>query len=373
MLATAQAIEFESAFADVAKVVDFPTPEAPRALQNDLLALSSEMPVTAEGLTDIAAKAGSAGIAFAELTDFAEDAAQVAVAFDITAARAGDGLAVLRNVFGLTQDGVFALAGSINHLSNSMQSEAPEILDVLLRVGATGRTIGMAGEQVAALGSAMLSTGTAPEVVSTGLNALIMRLATATHQSKDFTTALEGIGLKAPALEAAVRRDASGAILGFLETVQGSKDSLGVLSELFGAEYADDIAKLVNNIDQVRLGFQLVANPVQYASSVTEEYGVRAATTANQVQMFQNRIRNVGTLIGQVFLPPFNAALGVLSGLVLSTQRFVQEYPMVGGVLVGGLAVIGASIALLGLLVLAIGAVGFASAQLRIGMTALQT
>ena len=88
-LATAQAIQFEAAFSDVAKVVDFPLPDSPRQLQNDLLDLSSQVPVTAVGLTDIAAAAGAAGIGFSELTSFTEDAAKVAVAFDITASRAG--------------------------------------------------------------------------------------------------------------------------------------------------------------------------------------------------------------------------------------------------------------------------------------------
>jgi TP901 family phage tail tape measure protein len=110
--------------------------------------LSNQIPLTAVQLTDIAAAAGQAGIAFNELVPFTRDAAQMAVAFDITAMQAGQSMAVLRNIFGLTQEGVVGLGDSVNALSNQMASAAPDMLNVLQRVGGTGRAIGMTAEQI---------------------------------------------------------------------------------------------------------------------------------------------------------------------------------------------------------------------------------
>ena len=42
-----------------------------------------------------------------------------------------------------------------------------------------------------------------------------------------------------------IQRDAQGALTTFLQQVQKAPDLMGTLSDLFGMEYADDIAKLV--------------------------------------------------------------------------------------------------------------------------------
>ena len=168
-LATRAAIEFESAFADVKKVVEFTPALGPEVLQQQLIALSRQIPRSAAELTQIAAAAGQAGIALEELAGFTEDAAKVAVAFDISAQEAGDTLAKLRNIFGMTQPQVVQLADAVNHLSNNMAATAPQILEVLKRIGGTGQLVGLTAQQMAALGAAMLATGTRPEVVATGL------------------------------------------------------------------------------------------------------------------------------------------------------------------------------------------------------------
>ncbi len=62
-----------------------------------------------------------------------------------------------------------SLADAMNELSNKQASTAADILDVVTRVGPQAKQFGLVGEQVAALGSAMLATGQAPEVVATSL------------------------------------------------------------------------------------------------------------------------------------------------------------------------------------------------------------
>jgi len=49
---------FESAMADIRKVVDFPTPEAVKQLETDILNLSKTIPLSAEALAAITAEAG---------------------------------------------------------------------------------------------------------------------------------------------------------------------------------------------------------------------------------------------------------------------------------------------------------------------------
>jgi TP901 family phage tail tape measure protein len=368
MGATQQAIRFETAFADVAKVVDFPSPQGAQDFQNDLMRLSNQIPLTAVQLTDIAAAAGQAGIAFNELVPFTRDAAQMAVAFDITAMQAGQSMAVLRNIFGLTQEGVVGLGDSVNALSNKMASAEPDILNVLQRVGGTGRAIGMTAEQIAALGSAMLSTGAAPEIVSTGLNAMLTRLSTATRQGKDFQSGLREIGLGARAVEAAMRKDAAGGLLEFLKIVNQSKDPIGALSDLFGLEYADDAARFAANTNLVEQALGIVGNRANTTGSMFNEFQVRSKTTSNTLQLLWNRLTNIATVIGLQLLPPINRVLNAGATFLDWVYKLTQANPQLAATLVAVVAGLGGLVAIVGLVVIGLGALGFASAQARLGL-----
>lgn len=108
----AQAVRFESAMADVRKVVNFETPQAFADMSSDILRLSTRIPMAAEGLSQIIASAGQAGIAKSrsELLEFAEDAAKMGVAFDIGASEAGSMMANWRSGMGLNQAQAISLA-----------------------------------------------------------------------------------------------------------------------------------------------------------------------------------------------------------------------------------------------------------------------
>jgi TP901 family phage tail tape measure protein len=371
-LATQEAIGFEEAFSDARKVIDFPTPQAPKELQMDLLEMSNQIPRTASDLTQIAAAAGSAGIAFGELTPFVKDASEMSVAFGITADVAGDTMAKMRNVFHLTQPEVRAVGDAVNALGNTMAAEAPGILDVLRRIGGTGDLVGMSAQQLAAFGAAMLSTGTAPEVVATGMNALILKLATARQGSKDFQSGLKDLGLSAKGVEQAMRKDASGALLGFLKIVSGNKDKISVLGKMFGAEYADDIAKLVGALPLVQQGLKLVGDQSAIAGSMHAEYAIRADTAANKIQLLGNRVKSTGILIGQVALerikPLIDKGLEMLDWIF----KVARANPELIGTLVTLIGVLAAVPAAAGLVIMALSAIGTAAGQAKVGLAFLK-
>ena len=117
--AVGSAIEFESAMADVRKVVNFETPAQFQAMERDIIGLSRRLPVAVGGIADIVAAAGQAGIARRELSRFAEDAAKIAVAFDIEGKQAGGAVTGLRSIFGLDQDAVMRSRRPLRRVSRS--------------------------------------------------------------------------------------------------------------------------------------------------------------------------------------------------------------------------------------------------------------
>ena len=132
---------FESAMGDVTKVVDFPTPQAFKDFQAALVEMSKTVPLSVNGLAQIAAAAGQAGIAGDDLIPFTEAAAKIGVAFDISADQAGEALAKLRTALGLSTPEAVLLTDAMNELSNAQASSAAEILDVVRRVGAGHRLV----------------------------------------------------------------------------------------------------------------------------------------------------------------------------------------------------------------------------------------
>ncbi|MCA3199959.1 phage tail tape measure protein, partial [Cupriavidus sp.] len=347
------AVQFESVMADVKKVVNFDTPQQFAQMSRDVLELSTRIPMAADGIGAIVAAAGQAGIAREELLRFAEDAAKMGVAFDLSGEQAGAAMAGLRSIFGLTQDEVVKLGDAINYLSNNMDARAADMLNIANRAGSTAKLFGLSGAQLNALGAAFLALKTPPEVAATAINALLMKLATADKQSGEFQQALAQLGLSAKELKKDIARDAQGTLINFLEAVKGAPDVMGTLSDLFGAEYSDDIAKLVGSLDTYRQAIGLVADETVYAGSMQREYEARAATTANNLQLLKNQISRLGITIGNALLPPLNSLVGAMMGPIDSLANLAERFPIVTQ------AVIGATAAAIGLRVATI-ALGYA-------------
>ncbi|TCS98744.1 TP901 family phage tail tape measure protein [Tepidimonas ignava] len=344
------AVAFESVMADVRKVVDFETPAQFAQMSKDILQLSTRIPMAAEGIGQIVAAAGQAGIAREELVRFAEDAAKMGVAFDLTGEQAGAAMTGLRSIFALAQDEVVRLGDAFNHLSNNMDATAAGLLNVANRSGSTAKLFGLTGAQLGALGATFLALKTPPEVAATGINALLLKLATADKQGSKFQEALEGIGLSAGVMKEMIRRDAQGALITFLEHVARAPDVMGALSDLFGAEYADDIAKLVGSLDLYRQALGLVADEAAYAGSMQREYEARAATTANNLQLLKNQISRLGITIGNALLPPLNSLLGALMAPIGALAQLAERFPVITQVVVGTIgAVVGLKVATIAL------------------------
>lgn len=368
------AIDFESAMADVRKVVDFESPEAFSQMSEDILDLSSRIPMTAEGLAQIVAAGGQAGFHQDELLDYAEAAAKVAVAFDgISAERAGTGLASIQTQLGLDLDQTSLLFDAMNHLSNNMNSTAPGLLD-FTRSGllATAEGYGFAASEALAYGSAMIASGAAPEVAATSFRNMgraLTRGASASNRQQD---ALAQLGLEAQDVARRMQEDASGTTIDVLERINGLSEELrpALISDLFGEE-ARALAPLLNDVNLLREALGLVADEQSYIGSAEQEYAARSETTAANVQRLQNNLTRLGISIGDVILPPLNELLEVSQGVISRLVDWTKEHPkltkwlVIGAVAVGGLAVAGGA-----LLTAAAGLIG-TLAVLRFGFIGL--
>lgn len=334
------AVDFESAMADVAKVVDGLRDENGNltdtyyAMSDSIVQMSKNIPMAAEDLAAITASAGTAGIAAEELTTFTETAAKMGVAFDTTAEQAGDWMAKWRTSFTMSQEEVTALADQINYLSNNSASTASEISTIVTAVGPLGDVAGISAAQIAALGSTMVGVGVQQDVAATGIRKLATTMVAGSSATKAQATVLQQLGLDATEMAERMQTDAEGAILTFLEAVSKlpEAEQAAALKNYFGQESVGAIAPLLTNLDVLRERFEMVADAQLYAGSMDSEYAARAATAANNIQLYENRIAALKIQIGDYLLPVVNKVLAAAStGLDWLSDKIASAEGAVSG------------------------------------------
>ena len=333
------AIDFESAMADVRKVVDFSTPEAFSQMGRDVRALSLQMPMAADGIAQIVAAAGQSGLAYNELLPFAEMAAKVGVAWDTSADETGDALAKLKTALGLSVADTGLLADAINYLGNKSAASAPDILDVVKRVAPMASQFGLTAEQAAAFGAAMVGSGFQSEVASTSFLNMGRALTQGASATKRQQSAFKALGLSSRTVAKNMQKDATGTIQNVLTRIRKVPAAMraSLISDLFGNE-ARALGPLITNADLLADTLGLVADKTEYAGSAQEEYAIRSKTTGNAMQLFKNRVNDLGISIGNALIPGLNKFLDVTGPIITKVsdlaERFLNRAGIAGGYLV---------------------------------------
>jgi len=279
------AMKFEEAFADVRKVVDG-TPAQLSVVRSEILGLSKELPVTADGLASIYAAAGQSGVALQELTKFSEMAAKVS---------------------------------AINHLANNTASAARDLVEFDKRVAATGKMFGFSDTQTLAFGASMISAGAEAEVAATSFRNMGRALTKGEQATKSQRLAFAKLGLDSVKVSKNMQKDALKTTLNVIERIQQlPKDQhISIASALFGDE-ARALMPIIADTKELRRELAMVGTEANYSGSAFQEYMVRAETTANALQLLGNKVKAYGIGVGDSWLPTIkDMSLGI--GDVLDT------------------------------------------------------
>jgi TP901 family phage tail tape measure protein len=330
------AINFESAMADVKKVVNFDTPEQFKAMSDDVLDLSERLPMAADGIAAIVAAGGQSGIAREELNQFAEDAVKMGVAFDQTAEQSGEMMAKWRTAFHLNQGEVVSLADKINYLGNTGAASTAQISAIVTAIGPLGEVAGVNAGQLAAMGSALAGVGIAQDVAATGIKNFMLTLTAGTAATRAQKEAYKALRLDENEITKSMQTDSEGTINRVLKTlskVEKSKQA-AVLTSLFGKESVGAIAPLLTSLDTLQKNFKNVGEQGDFAGSMQAEYQARSETTANAVQLLRNRVTRLGITVGSVLLPPFNEFLAFVGPLISDVAALAGAHPwLIKGIL----------------------------------------
>lgn len=247
-----------------------------------LLDLARATGKTKEELAQLYAAAGFAGRPVHELGQFTDYASKATVAWGTNAAETGQALAEIGNIYGANQKRIEAIGDAINSVADSSASGEKDLIEILRRTGGAGHMIGISAENMLAFGAALKEVGVGSEVAATGLNAMLTKISVPDDK---FDEALTKAGLKPKAFRKSVEKNATGAILellGALRKLEGTK-RIAVLKDLFGMEYADDIARMVGGYERLNKLLAIANDKQKTLGSVRQGFAVALEKDFNKL------------------------------------------------------------------------------------------
>ncbi|HEX7856021.1 MAG TPA: phage tail tape measure protein [Sphingobium sp.] len=383
VLASRQAMTLEESMAGVSKVTGMAGADLQR-MSNDMLDLSQRIPMTADGLGNIAAAAGAAGVGMdklgqpmrdqrQQLMEFTNDAAEMGIAFDMAAEDAGSTMAKWRTAFGLPQQSVRDLGDRVNALTNIFGGKAVNVTDILTRIGPLGKVAGLAAPQIAALGSTLDSIGVESEIAATGIKNTMLALTKGDAATKSQVEAFQSLGLSATNVAKRMQKDAAGTIVDVMERIGKLKPEkqAGMLTRLFGSESVTAIAPLLTNLDGLKARLALVGDKSRYAGSMHGEFLNRIATTQGATDLALNGLSALNITLGTALLPTIQEISGKVLEASKSVRGWAQEHPQLTKAIMMFLAVGSGLLILLGGMALAFAALTMAAAPLGIALLPL--
>ncbi len=368
-----QAMDLETAMADVAKVVEF-APGEREAMASANLKLASDRLIAPSGMTavdlaQIQYAAGQSGIGNdakdpagkqAAIVEFTRDAAIMGAAFDMDAKTSGETMAGWRASMNLDRAGTLGLADATNHLGNNFNATPADIASVVKRYGAVGTASGLSPEQTAALSAAFLNPGTEKEVAGTGFKNFTGALTKGKAATKGQRDAWEEMGFDPEDLAAGMQENAPKTIMSVLEALKAApvEEQSALATQLFGSESIGAIMPLLQNLGEVERAFGMVANKADAAGSMLKEAAGVADTSRGGWNGFTAKLQRLSTIVGTAMLPALDAALVPLGALVDALSDGAEQFPRVTAAI---------AVAAGGLAALKVGALGLKFAGLLIG------
>lgn len=328
------AVDFESSFAGVRKTVDATEPEFQQLAQG-FRDLSKEIPINVNELNRIGEAAGQLGIRTANILDFTDVIAKLGVTTNLSADEAATSLARFANVMDATAvaAGTFEfdrLGATIVDLGNKFATTEREIVEFGQRLAGAGKIAGLTEAQVLGIGAAMSSVGVEAEAGGTAvqkvLNQMTEAVATGNSSLKVFA---ETAGLSAETFRTAFREDAGEAFANFVLGLGKQGDAaFKTLDDLkLGNERViRAFLSLANAGDLVTRSMTAAEGAWRENTALSEEAAKRFQTTASQLRLLWNSLKDVSITLGNAFLPVIRDVAQAVRDLTPALERWATAF-----------------------------------------------
>lgn len=315
------AVDWESAWTGVQKTVDA-TPAQYARLEGQLRSLTSVLPVSHQEIAGVAEAAGQLGVKQQDVAKFTSTMVKLGTATNMTSEEAATSLRQFMNVMGTAPKDVDRLASTVVDLGNNSATTERDIVEMGQRLSGTGKQMRMSEPQVMAFGAAMASVGINAEAGGTAMSRNWVTIDKAVRQGgSSLQTMARVSGMSAAQFKKAWQTDAAGATNSLIEGLgragKAGKDVSGLLGKMgIKSQYQTDAMKRLagasagagNAQDQLADSLKTAGQGWSQNTALEAEFGRRQATTASQMQIAVNRIKNAAIGVGQAALPVLGRA-----------------------------------------------------------------
>jgi len=355
------AADYESAFAGVRKTVDA-TEEEFAELSDEILNLSTVIPVSAIELAKIAEIGGQLGIAKENLIEFTRTIADLAVSSNIAGESGALMVAQFMNITGTPQEEVRNLASAIVDLGNNTATTENDILELATRIAAAGELAGMTEGDILGIAAALASVGVKAAMGGTAISQTIRAMnddfLAGEQQMTDWADVAGMTAEEFHKMWSEKPAEALAAfVLGLKKMREEGKSVTTQVEELGlkGLRLADVMGRATLSADLFKDAIHRGNTAFVENSALTEESEKRYATFQSKVQMVKNSFELLKIEVGNELLPTLARLLDKTKEIILQTGVWIKENPELTKKLVLGAAAIGVMATAAGTLLVAIG------------------
>lgn len=314
--------DFESALTGVAKTTNLSGKEL-EAMGTAIKNMAREVPASTTEIAAVAEAAGQLGISKENIMGFTRTMIDMGEATNLTADEAATAFARFANITQMPQTEMSNLGSTVVALGNNFATTEKEIVDMGMRLAATGTQIGLNQAEVMGLATAMSSVGISAEAGGSAMSTVMQKINTAVLSSSDKVQGFAKVaGTSATEFSTAWRDQPTVAIEAFIQGLKRIQDSggdvNGALKELGinGLREVDTLARLAGAGDMVSQAFDMANDSFSQNTALSDEAAQRYGTFASQVKTLWNSIKEVGVVIGDMLLPYVQKAVDVIGNLV---------------------------------------------------------
>lgn len=355
-LSAKAAMDWESAFAGVRKVVDG-SPAQIAVLEGELRSLAKVLPATHEEIAAVAEVAGQLGVARADIAAFTRTAIDMGETTNMAADEAATSMAQLSNIMGLASSEASRLGSTIVELGNNGASTERDIVSMALRLAGAGRTVGMTADQVLSVSSALASVGLEAEAGGSAISRVLIRIdQDVSSGAKTLETYARVSGMTVDDFKTAWGRDATGALTRFITGLGNMQEAGGDVNGTLTTLGFTEI-RVSDALRRAALAGDLLTDSVNTGSraweeniALAQEASKRYQTTEARLEIARNRLNDAAIDVGANVLPVFaDAAEGAgalaegFSALPDPVKQWVTQLGMAAfglSAVLGGAAVV---------------------------------
>ena len=298
--------------------------------------LGHEIPLATNDLFDMATAGLRMGVAGDQILGFTRNVAKLASALELNPEEVADNMGKIQNVYRLTQAELVRLGDAINYLDDQNTVKGGELIDFLQRVGGSASLAKLTANDMAAIGTTLISMGESADTAATSVKALVSKMTLGSKSTKSAREAFKELGYSAQEVAKSMQLDSVKTIENFMKTVNKLPDykKSGILVSIFGQEHVGSISKLAANMDKFGEALHQ-ANGEMSKGSVQKEFQNTVNTTNAQMVILRNRTADVADNIGTVLLPTVNDAAKGIGRITTVVANFAAEHPGLTKAVVG--------------------------------------